>query len=240
MSDNKENKIKLITFDLDNTLWDVDPVIKSAEKILLGWIAKHHPDAKEFFSPTEIMKLKKEVALKQPLLIYRLTDFRKTTIKLALKKAGYSDQAAHIESEKAFDIFFEARNQVDFFPGALNTLQILSRTYKIGSLSNGNACIIKTGLDNYVSFHFSAEKIGQAKPHPALFEAALKEADVLPHECIHIGDHPEQDILAAADLGMTTVWANFFNMQWPYEDEPAFQITHFDQLIKTIQSIDPR
>ena len=37
--------LKLITFDLDNTLWPVDEVIRKAEKACSDWIAERHPDA---------------------------------------------------------------------------------------------------------------------------------------------------------------------------------------------------
>jgi len=234
----KSKKIKLITFDLDNTLWDVDPVIKNAEITLHKWLKENHPEAAILFSDATINKIRKDILLKEPLIIYRLTDFRKKTIKHAFMAADYTEKNASAASEDAFAIFYEARNNVNFFPDVINTLGTLSKLYQLGSLSNGNACINKTGLDTYISFHFSAEHLGQPKPHPAMFEAAMKEAQALPHECIHIGDHPEQDILAAEDLGLSTIWANMFDMQWPYEDKPAFEITRFDQLIKIIKSID--
>ena len=37
--------LKLITFDLDNTLWPVDEVIRRAERRCAEWIAEKHPDA---------------------------------------------------------------------------------------------------------------------------------------------------------------------------------------------------
>ena len=39
------SNLKLITFDLDNTLWPVDEVIRQAEKACSLWIAENHPDA---------------------------------------------------------------------------------------------------------------------------------------------------------------------------------------------------
>ena len=35
--------IQLITFDLDDTLWDVGPVIHSAENSLRDWLGQHAP-----------------------------------------------------------------------------------------------------------------------------------------------------------------------------------------------------
>ena len=35
--------IQLITFDLDDTLWDTAPVIVSAEAVLRQWLSEHDP-----------------------------------------------------------------------------------------------------------------------------------------------------------------------------------------------------
>jgi FMN phosphatase YigB (HAD superfamily) len=35
--------IKLITFDLDDTLWETAPAIVSAEAMLRDWLAEHAP-----------------------------------------------------------------------------------------------------------------------------------------------------------------------------------------------------
>lgn len=236
----KQPKIKLITFDLDNTLWAVDPVIEGAEKALQNWLHKQHPhiDIATRFSTSALNKLRKDIVLTEPLIIHRLTALRKKVLQAAFVSAGYTKESAHTAAQQAFDVFYEARNQVEFFPGVLNTLEILADSYQLGALSNGNACIKKTGLDAYISFHYSAEKIGQAKPHPAMFEAAMGEARAQPHECIHIGDHPDEDILAAEKIGLPTIWVNMFQMSWPYNDKPRFEITHFDQLIAAIQRID--
>ncbi len=37
--------LKLITFDLDNTLWPVDEVIRQAEKTCRDWLPENHPPA---------------------------------------------------------------------------------------------------------------------------------------------------------------------------------------------------
>ena len=39
-----EDMIKVIGFDLDDTLWDVMPVIKSAEKKLSNWVLSRIPE----------------------------------------------------------------------------------------------------------------------------------------------------------------------------------------------------
>ena len=42
------------------------------------------------------------------------------------------------------------------------------------------------------------------KPHPAIFQAALKEFDAKPEETLMVGDRLETDILGASNLGIRT------------------------------------
>ena len=35
--------LRLITFDLDDTLWDAPPVLQAAEAALQRWLAEHAP-----------------------------------------------------------------------------------------------------------------------------------------------------------------------------------------------------
>jgi HAD superfamily hydrolase (TIGR01662 family) len=46
-----------------------------------------------------------------------------------------------------------------------------------------------------------SDATGQAKPHPAMFEAAAKAAGVEPGTCIHVGDQFCKDIIGAERAG---------------------------------------
>jgi putative hydrolase of the HAD superfamily len=41
-----------------------------------------------------------------------------------------------------------------------------------------------------------------------MFEHALAAAGVAADEAVHVGDHPEHDVLAARSAGLRAVWAN--------------------------------
>lgn len=47
---------------------------------------------------------------------------------------------------------------------------------------------------------------GIKKPDPKIFMRAVSRLEISPEETIFIGDHPENDILAAQAIGMTGVW----------------------------------
>jgi putative hydrolase of the HAD superfamily len=71
-----------------------------------------------------------------------------------------------------------------------------------------------------------------------MFEAALKFSGIAAEESLHIGDHPEQDIYAAQQLGFNTVWANILDLQWPESLALAdHEITRFDQLVPILKQL---
>lgn len=47
---------------------------------------------------------------------------------------------------------------------------------------------------------------GIKKPDPRIFNVALKQLQVSPNEAIFVGDHPENDVKAAQDVGMKGIW----------------------------------
>ena len=55
------NVIKVIGFDLDDTLWDVAPVIRSAEKTLSNWVISRFPQVK--YGELQIKRARKKILL---------------------------------------------------------------------------------------------------------------------------------------------------------------------------------
>ncbi len=80
--------IKLITFDLDDTLWDTAPVIVSAEATLRQWLTEHAPNLGGV--PVEhLWAIRERVLLAQPNLKHRISALRRQVLFHALEEAGY-------------------------------------------------------------------------------------------------------------------------------------------------------
>ncbi len=58
------------------------------------------------------------------------------------------------------------------------------------------------GLDGLVDLYVTSGEIGADKPRPPIFLAALKKANVIPAEAIHIGDQYQGDVLGARGVGI--------------------------------------
>ena len=64
------------------------------------------------------------------------------------------------------------------------------------------------GLSEYFENVFLSDKVGVNKPHPLIFEHALKVSGVLPNEVIMIGDNFSSDISGAQSCGIDQIWYN--------------------------------
>jgi len=218
--------IKALTFDLDDTLWDIWPVVERAEGLLHGWLAARYPRIPERFTPLELRELSSEVSAAYPDRAYDRTWLRKEALNLAAQRAGY--QAFDVES--AFAVFFIARNAVEPFAEVRPALERLSQRYQLASLSNGNADLRLIGLDDLFVFSLNAIDIGAAKPDPPLFEEVCRRLAAWPEQIVHVGDDPEHDVLGAARAGFRTVWVNRSGRTWPGGLRADAEIATLDEL----------
>ena len=232
-----ENPIKLISFDLDDTLWDGQKVVHAAQQAMQNWLTQHHPLIAERALNGRYLELRKEIVNDYPERIHNLTFTRKEILRRLFTENIHTKDQALFHAESAFNAFFEARNQVCYFEDALKVIGELKTDFKIAALTNGNADINATGLKPYIDYFYSAELVGAAKPDTSMFKVLLKDADLKPEECIHIGDHPEHDILSAQSMGMHTIWFNAQEKKWPGNSGPKWEIQTFLQLQQVIYRI---
>ena len=96
------------------------------------------------------------------------------------------------------------------YPGVPETLERLSRKYRLGIIANQNPGteerLAAFGIREYFDVIAASGEEGAAKPGPELFLTALRRAGCRPEEAAMIGDRPDNDIIPAKKLGMYTVW----------------------------------
>lgn len=237
--------IRLLTFDLDNTLWETEPVVAAAEQRLLEWFADHAPLFLQRLDADARRALRHEVLAGNPALRHSVTALRLAIMELGLSRAGYSEDHAQALAQQGFEVFLEARHALTFFPHAEALLQQLSSRYTLATISNGNADVRRLGLDRYFKVLVSADEIGLSKPDPAPFLAALERAGAEPEETLHIGDHPVDDIRGAQAVGMHTLWFNRLGLAWPGQAQPGLAEPHgevrcLSEIPAFLQSYPPR
>ncbi len=218
--------IKAITFDLDDTLWDIWPVVIRAEQLLHDWLAAHYPRISERFTPLELRELCDEVADTQPHIAHDRTLLRKAALQLAAARSRY----AAFDVEAAFAVFFGARNAVELFEDTRPVLERLAKRYTLASLSNGNADVRLIGLDSVFTFSLNAIDVGLAKPESLIFETASHRLDARPDQIVHVGDDPDHDVRGGQNAGFRTVWVNRTHREWPGGARADAEIDNLVQL----------
>ena len=222
--------IELITFDLDDTLWDTAPVIVSAELALREWLAEQAPRLGGV--PVEhLWAIREQILASEPQLKHRISALRRQVLLQALQEAGYRHEQAIQLASAAFEVFLHARHQLDVFPDVQPTLEQLARHYRLGVVTNGNADVRRLGLAEYFRFALCAEDIGVAKPDQRLFhEALVRGGNIAPQAAVHIGDHPGDDIAGAQQAGLRAIWYNPSGKPWGVEQRPDAEIGSLSEL----------
>lgn len=103
-----------------------------------------------------------------------------------------------------------------------NLISILGQLKKsniaLGMISNGFtefqlANIRALGIEAYFDVILISEREGLRKPDQRIFIRALDQLGVDAKTAIFVGDHPKNDVEAAAQAGMKSIWKR--NSQWP-------------------------
>jgi putative hydrolase of the HAD superfamily len=194
--------VKAVLFDLDDTLWPINPVIKRAEQVLYDWLSVHAPGVARQFTIESLRA--RRLAMLQEAPRYHL-DLR------ALRHAGLTEAFSSTgedlaKVDLAIAVFSEARNAVTPFADVVPVLARLRGLVALGSVSNGVADLEAIGLARYFNASVAAHSFGAAKPDPAIFHAACDALGVRPSEAIYVGDDPVIDVEGAQKAGLRAVW----------------------------------
>ena len=233
----KEAIIRVITFDLDDTLWHTAPVIQKAEQAMYDWVIQQAPQAIPLMNPEKFDPIKQATYDKHPELAHQISEVRVIALQKALKQAGYSSTQSGKWALEAFNIFIEARHQVELFDDTVMMLEQLHKQYQLGVLTNGNADISRLDINEFFDFAFAAEVLNSSKPAPAHFHAAMETCQVEAHQIIHVGDHPHHDIKGALDAGCHALWFNPKNQTWPETSPEPPQVQRIADIPEAIEQI---
>jgi len=231
--------LKLVTFDLDDTLWNPADALVRAERVCYDWITERCPGIADLYSREAMVQYRKDLGLCYPQLAQQVSKLREETLRRAAMQAGLNrDDAAEL-AQQAFEVFYRERSNLELFEATLPLLQGLKARLPVIAVTNGNADLELIGVDHLFDACITADDVGIAKPAPDMFHAALQHAGVEPHECLHIGDHPHNDVHAARVLGIHTVWTPLYQQSWPEElEQPANQISELAELEALIEQLE--
>lgn len=207
----------MICFDLDNTLWDVWPVIVRAEQKMYDFLAQRYPRVVASMTLEMMRTAREQTAAAHPQMRHDFTFLRKQTLREHAKEFGYAEAMV----EEAFDAFIQARNEVELYTDVLPALEQLRARYRLFTASNGNADLGKIGIAHFFERTIAARHVGALKPDPAIFHKVIEGTDLQAHDVVYVGDDPLLDVEGARGAGMQAIWIDRQGAEWPPQIAPA-------------------
>lgn len=120
--------------------------------------------------------------------------------------------------------------------GAASLLSRLKNQAKLGIITNGFSDLQatrleRTGFKSYFDLLVVSEDVGVAKPHPHIFEHALKMAGNPAREkVLMVGDNPVADIYGGMNAGFDTCWLNINQLALPNGIKPNYEVASLVEL----------
>lgn len=218
----------VLSFDLDDTLWAVEPVMLAAEGAMFAWLQERHPQVMLAHNRESLRALRSRLAEQYPERSHDMTFLRHRALAEMFALAGHD--ASH--ADEAFEVFFAARNKVTLYDEVAASLERLSARHRLFALSNGNADLQRCGIDHWFAGHITAISAGAAKPDMRIFRRLVAQAGVEAAQVLHIGDDPLLDVVGAMQAGLQAAWLNRNNKTWPaHLPPPARTIKTLEELI---------
>jgi len=230
------SRVRAVFFDLDNTLWDVHPVIVRAEHAMFDFLHARYPAVTRRHDLDSMRALRVQVAREFPDRRHDFTWLRLEALRRHALDAGYGESMA----QEAFEVFYRTRNEVVLYDDVRPTLEILVRDYRLFAISNGNADLGVIGLAQYFEASLTAREAGMLKPDPRIFDILLGRAGLRADEAVHVGDDADADVEGARRAGVLPVWLNRAGADWPLASPaPSLVVAGLDELPDLLATAAP-
>ncbi|GGW84255.1 HAD-IA family hydrolase [Alteromonas halophila] len=196
--------VSAVTFDLDDTLYNNEPVIRYATQQLQLHLKQHYPRAGAL-TPSEWQLINRALIAQTPALASDMGQLRLRALRQALQNdVDASD--IHAAAQSCFDFFYAARSDFKLDDEVHTTLEQLSAQVPLIAITNGNVNAKTVGFEHYFTHILHASTARPMKPHPAMFEEAASLCGLAPQHMLHVGDNLEKDVMGAHRAGFQTAW----------------------------------
>jgi FMN phosphatase YigB (HAD superfamily) len=212
--------LRAVFFDVGDTLWhgkDAPPASEfrriASERVtaaLREWGVSHADPAAvarvAWDSLEEAMRTARATDLVEP-------DYPEVT-RQALLESGLA--LTHGQSAELLDAMYVSGSdggKAAFADAPATLLELRERGFLLATVTNrafGGERYRKdlrdAGLDIGWDAHAVSVEVGYLKPHPAIFEFALRELSLGPAEVLMVGNSLAEDVAGATGLGIATAW----------------------------------
>jgi len=230
--------IKAITFDLDNTLWDVDPVIEYAEEVLYQWLDSHTPLVTQQYDKDDLRAHRLSFYHSRPDLTHQISLARIESLKAVMSEVGIEEPHCTELASQGFEQFIQARHKVVLYQDVETVLTQLAKDFRLAVLTNGNANIHWLDIGELFDVAIRAEQVNASKPDRTMFDVCCERLQIQPSELIHIGDDQLSDMKGALDAGCFGIWFNPTAQDWRVEQTKPLEAKSIGELPGLIATLE--
>jgi 2-haloacid dehalogenase len=218
-------RLKLLSFDVFGTLISVRDGSYAAFERILREADAAHVDVKAFWEAWEERNIK---AYWEPYRPYK--EICRESLAATFEAFGVKGRPETIS------YYFDAFPTFELYPDVVDTLDRLSRRFKLAIVSNINDDLLAaTPLHRTFDLVCTAERAKGYKPDGTLFRYLLANAGLAREEILHSGQSQFTDMVGAKPLGLTVAWINRRGIALnPKVPRPDFQFPDIQSLIPLV------
>jgi HAD superfamily hydrolase (TIGR01509 family) len=150
-----------------------------------------------------------------------------------LQELGVPDDTLRNEMVAATRV---SANWCEIRPGTREILLRLGQRYPLAVISNADGKIAdvleRCGIADCFLTITDSGLMGYEKPHPAIFEAALRAMDATPEQSLYVGDVYSVDYLGATRAGMQAI---LFDVSGAYRESGLPRVESLEELEQRVK-----
>jgi putative hydrolase of the HAD superfamily len=206
-----KNKVKIIGFDADDTLWVNEPLYRETEKQFCRLLEPYAPanEANQELFKTEMLNLE--------MYGYGAKGFMLSMVETALRISGHKISANEIG--QIIGLGKDLLNEpIVLLDGVETVLRQLQKNYKLilatkGDLLDQERKLKKSGLTDY--FHHIEI---MSDKHENNYRKLIKRLDIDPQCFVMIGNSVKSDILPVINIGAKAIYVPY-HTTWQHEND---------------------
>jgi len=226
-------KYEHLFFDLDHTLWDFEANSRQTLAELYKTMDLPGKGVDDFEKLHNIyMTINERLWERYRNGFIKVEELRWKRMWLTLIEFKIGDEKLARTMGNLFLDMLPTRNIL--FPYTHEILEYLhGKKYRLHLITNGfqktqQAKLLNAGLEKYFGKIITSEGSNSLKPHPEIFEYALRETRAEKEKSIMIGDSPEVDIQGAINAGIDQVFVNHLHIET--ELRPTYTVYSLKEL----------